>query len=287
MSEQSTCRPEDLREAVSIHTRKVTDSCRDKDCIEDLRVYLTRESQALLDASAGAKARCAELVYAYIDVEPVAFNRNHYCIDITFYYRILADAIVGGTKPATLCGLAVFSKRAVLCGEDSCAKIFTSDTVLGDMDGRTRRSFNHPTAVVEVLDPMILSARIREVCDCPCGEPCLNQLPAGIRNLFDDELVLSGESRRLYVTGPVLHHRLGGGTHQLLAPTFDYSVPTKECCDNLGCAEDPCEMFSRIAFPVQQFFPRGCDGSCSQDAPCSCSTGNCSTESGYKTCPTT
>ena len=82
MSEQSTCRPEDLREAVSIHTRKVTDSCRDKDCIEDLRVYLTRESQALLDASAGAKARCAELVYAYIDVEPVAFNRNHYCIDI-------------------------------------------------------------------------------------------------------------------------------------------------------------------------------------------------------------
>lgn len=135
MSEQSTCRPEDLREAVSIHTRKVTDSCRDKDCIEDLRVYLTRESQALLDASAGAKARCAELVYAYIDVEPVAFNRNHYCIDITFYYRILADAIVGGTKPATLCGLAVFSKRAVLCGEDSCAKIFTSDTVLGDMDG--------------------------------------------------------------------------------------------------------------------------------------------------------
>ena len=47
--------PEDLREAVSIHTRKVTDSCRDKDCIEDLRVYLTRESQALLDASAGLR----------------------------------------------------------------------------------------------------------------------------------------------------------------------------------------------------------------------------------------
>ena len=227
---------------------------------------------------------CAELVYAYIDVEPVAFNRNHYCIDITFYYRILADAIVGGTKPATLCGLAVFSKRAVLCGEDSCAKIFTSDTVLGDLDGRTRRSFNHPTAVVEVLDPMILSARIREVCDCPGGEPCLNQLPTGIRNLFDDELVLSGESRRLYVTlGQFSIIRLERDV-QLLVPTFDYSIPTKECCDNLGCAEDPCEMFSRIAFPVQQFYPRGCDGSSSQDASCSA---GCSTECGYKTCPTT
>ena len=39
------CRPEDLREAMSIHTRKITDSCRDKDCIEDLRVYLTKGSR--------------------------------------------------------------------------------------------------------------------------------------------------------------------------------------------------------------------------------------------------
>ena len=76
---------------------------------------------------------------------------------------------------------------------------------------------------------MILSARIREVCDCPCGEPCLNQLPAGIRNLFDDELVLSGESRRLYVTlGQFSIIRLERDV-QLLVPTFDYSVPTKEC----------------------------------------------------------
>ena len=35
------CAAEDLRQALSIHTQKITDSCRDKDCIEDLRVYLT------------------------------------------------------------------------------------------------------------------------------------------------------------------------------------------------------------------------------------------------------
>ena len=28
-----------IREAVCIHTRKIFDSCRDKDCIEDLRFY--------------------------------------------------------------------------------------------------------------------------------------------------------------------------------------------------------------------------------------------------------
>ena len=30
-----------IREAVCIRTRKIFDSCKDKDCIEDLRVYPT------------------------------------------------------------------------------------------------------------------------------------------------------------------------------------------------------------------------------------------------------
>ena len=51
------CNIEDLQEALSIHTRKITDSCRDKDCIEDLRVYLTRGSQNILDGCAGAKVQ--------------------------------------------------------------------------------------------------------------------------------------------------------------------------------------------------------------------------------------
>ncbi len=148
--ESVRCGPEDLRQALSIHTRKITDSCRDKDCIEDLRVYLTKGSQEILDNAAGAKVRCADLLYTYIDVEPVAFDRNHYCIDVTFYYRILADATVGACRPAALYGLAVFSKRAVLCGEDSRAHIFASDTRINCADGLSRYSANRPTAVVEV-----------------------------------------------------------------------------------------------------------------------------------------
>ena len=144
------CCADDLQQALSIHTQKITDSCRDKDCIEDLRVYLTASSQKILDSCAGAKVRCADLLYTYIDVEPVAFDRNHYCVDATFYYRILADAVVGAGRPVTLYGLAVFSKRAVLCGEESKAHIFTSDTRLGNPDGLTRVSANLPTAVVEV-----------------------------------------------------------------------------------------------------------------------------------------
>lgn len=200
-------------------------------------------------------------------MEPVAFDRSHYCIDVTFYYRILADAIIGSNRPTTLYGLAVFTKRAVLCGEDSRAHIFRSDTHLGEFDGRTRSSSNRPTAVVEVLDPMVLASKVREVCDCS-GDTTTAQIPSGICCQFDEELVLSGGQRRLFVTlGQFSIVRLERDV-QVIVPIVDYSLPTKECCDALGCCtEDPCEMFSRIPFPAQQFSPRNCD---QQETGCDC-----------------
>lgn len=273
MSEQNTdtlrCGPNDPRQTMSIHTRKITDSCRDKDCIEDLRVYLTCGSQQLLDSAANVRVRCAELLNTYIDVEPVAFDRNHYCIDVTFYYRILADAVIGSCRPTTLYGLAVFSKRAVLCGEDIRAHVFHSDTRIGEPDGMTRAYANRPTAVVEVLDPMVLSSKIRDASDCT-SDTVTAQIPSGICSLYDEELVLSGGQRRLFVTlGQFSIVRLEREV-QLVIPVLDYSIPTKECCDAVGsCTEDPCEMFSRIPFPAQQFSPQGCDDK-KNDKDCGC-----------------
>ena len=238
MSEQCPdilrCDPQNLRQAMSIHTRKITDACRDKDCVEDLRVYLTAGSQQTLDNAANVRVRSAQLLHTYIDVEPVAFDRNHYCIDITFYYRILADAVIGTCRPAALSGLAVFSKRAVLCGEDSRAHIFTSDTRIGEADGCTLSSSNRPTAVVEVLDPMVLSSKVKDACECGTVESVIVRLERDV---------------------------------QLVVPMVEYAIPEKECCDSEGCCtEDPCEMFSRIPFPARQFTPTGCDRK--KETPC-------------------
>lgn len=265
------CDPGDLRRCMSVHTQKITDSCRDKDCIEDLRVYLTAGSQQLLDTSANARVRSAELLYTYIDVEKVAFDRNHYCIDVTFYYRILADAVLGVSRPATLYGLAVFSKRAVLCGEDSRAHIYRSDTRMSEADGLTRLQANLPTAVVEVLDPMVLSSKVREVGECGCSDT-LTRIPPLIRSQFEEELVLSGDRRRMFVTlGQFSMIRLERAA-QLVVPVLDYAVPCKECCEAPGSGEDPCEMFSRIPFPAEQFAPRGCD---QNDNNCYRTTNDC------------
>ena len=269
MSEQSKdflrCRPEDLRQGMSIHTRKITDSCRDKDCIEDLRVYLTAGSQAVLESAGNIRVRCAELLHTAMEVTPVVFDRSHYCIDVTFYYRILVDAVLSGGRPVTLYGLSVFSKKAVLCGEDSKSHIFRSDFGEGTEQG-THCSPNNPTAVVEVLDPMVLGSKVKEVCDCRCCEEAGIHIPSCIREMFDEDLALCSERRRLYVTlGQFSIIRLERDA-QLVVPVIAYSMPSKECADSGGCAEDPCEMFAKIPFPTAQFSPRDCD----QKPGCGC-----------------
>ena len=83
-----------IREAVCIHTKKIFDSCKDKDCIEDLRVYPTRGCQEVIDRAVSVKAGCAELLYAYIDVEPVTFNRGFYTVDVRYFYPSINHAIL-------------------------------------------------------------------------------------------------------------------------------------------------------------------------------------------------
>ena len=71
-----TCDLRGIREAVCVHTGKITDSCLAKDCIEDLRVYLTVDSQQTLDCAASAKARYVELLFTQVQVEPVPYSRR-------------------------------------------------------------------------------------------------------------------------------------------------------------------------------------------------------------------
>ena len=145
-----------IREAVCIHTKKICDSCIDKDCIEDLRVFLTQDSQAILEQATNVKARSAELLYVSLDVEPAQFNTGHYTVDITYYYRILVDAIVCGTRPCTICGLSVFSKRVILCGGEGSARTFSSKAV---MDGFDRQRLMQ-TATPQDLVSMIVAKAV-------------------------------------------------------------------------------------------------------------------------------
>lgn len=244
-----------IREAVCIHTKKIFDSCKDKDCIEDLRVYPTRGCQEVIDRAVSVKAGCAELLYAYIDVEPVTFNRGFYTVDVRYFYRITADAFVGAARPVEITGLAVFDKRVILFGSEGSAKVFTSTGKNCGSDIQGLPSTTAPTAVVESVDPIILGMKLVEVCQCHHHDNCC-EIPPAVCACFPEELVTGGDVHRLFVTlGQFSIIRLERDT-QLLMPAYDYCMPEKDCDCGCDCRqEDPCELFRKVQFPVGEFFP--------------------------------
>ena len=242
-----------VREAVCIHTEKIYDSCKDKDCLEDLRVYPTFTSRPVIESAVSIRARSAELIYAQPDVEPVSFNRGHYSIDIRYFYQIRGDAytLAGSVTPVS--GLAVFCKRVILFGSEGNAKKFTSNAVLGGLDPTAITSTNLPTAVVEAVDPIVLDMKLADVCSpCPVDYD-IYEVPGFIKDVFGDDISFeSGQRRWLVTLGQFSIIRLERDT-QLLIPAYDYCMPDKDCCGSDD--GDPCSQFSRICFPVDEFFP--------------------------------
>lgn len=266
-----------VREAVCIHTKKVYDSCKSKECSRDVRVYLCRQSQQYIDAhpDANIKPREAELLFVKIDVEKVAFNRGFYSVDVRFFYRIEADAYGALGRAEMLRGFAVTDKRVILFGSEGGARIFSSRYVSNDPDIQLAERANRPEAVVEVLDPVILDAKIVEPtykCGCCCN---ISEVPSCITQCFGEDIDLtsgeSSQSNRLFVTlGQFSIIRLERDI-QLLMPAYDVCMPEKDCSCNSGDSEDPCEVFERFAFPFEEFFPAG--GECYKPHDHSCEGG--------------
>ena len=252
----TACDLRGIREAVCVHTDKISDSCLAKDCIEDLQVYLTVPSQQALDCAVSAKARYVELLHVGVHVETVRYSTGYYTVDLTFYYRVIADASAAGGRPTTVTGLAIFSKRLVMFGGETSARSFSSRSGVSCLCKQAIQAGNVPEAIVEVVDPMILGSRVQEVCSCNCCPPSPPVIPEAILGCFEEQLVLDGESKRLLVTiGQFSIARLERST-QLLIPTFDYCIPSKTC-KNVGSSntESPCEVFGQIEFPMDAFFP--------------------------------
>ena len=113
-----------VREAVCIHTRKIFDACRDKDCVEDLRVYPTVSSQTKLDSALSVRPRSAELLCADVRVKEITFNKGYYTVDVTYFYRVRGETFPG-CEPVS--GLAIFDKRVMLFGSQASVKMFASD----------------------------------------------------------------------------------------------------------------------------------------------------------------
>ncbi len=110
----------------------------------------------------------------------------------------------------------------------------------------------------EIVDPICLASRVEDAAQdncscCCCGEMDVNSVPEDICKVFDDILVDNSDSKKVYVTiGLFTIVRLTRKV-ELLIPVVDFCIPQNECIQSTD--SNPCELFDKLKFPVDEFFP--------------------------------
>ena len=224
----------EANQSFCIDADRVYDSCGDKDCLSELRVFFTEPDQQIINSAVSVRIREANIVNTVVNVEPVTYHCGFYSVDMTFYFEIVLDVYSsGGSAPTTVSGLSVFAKRVILYGGSGNVAVFES--VL-------------PTAKVQVAQPMALTACLTECCS-----PCMPSaaIPDCVTAYFGGTIVPSQARSVLATIGVFTIVQLKRRV-QMLIPAFDFCVPDKECVTS---TDNPCDMFSRVDFPVEQFFP--------------------------------
>lgn len=98
--------PNCFKEAVCIDAMRVYDSCGDKDCLEDLRVYFTRDRQCLVDDASSVRIKSVDVINVFLNLEPVPFNKGFYSVDMTFFFDVCVDVFCSLTNyPISIDGI--------------------------------------------------------------------------------------------------------------------------------------------------------------------------------------
>ncbi len=253
-------------EAVCIDARRVYDSCGDKDCLSDLPVFFTKEGQALIDTAVNVRLRDADVLNVMLDIEPVPFHRGFYSIDMTYFFEVTLDVFTSPcTTPTEVTGLCISDKKVILYGSEGNVRIFSSDLSVDEYDTQNSPARSLPTANVQVAQPIPLAASLKT--KKPCHRlPC--KVPSAITTKLGGAIADCGEKVVLATLGVFSIVQLLRNV-QMLIPAYDFCVPEKRCT---GSTDSPCEMFSRLDFPTDEFFPPNVSDSATGEGGCGCST---------------
>ncbi len=245
------------RETVCIDTYRVLDSCRDKDCFEDVRVYLTDLGQEFISRTQSVRTKSAQIVMADLDVDPVPFNRGFYQINIRIYVKVTFEVCSNGV-PQELCGVAIVDKRVILFASEGNVSIFKSDPFddnfckVQNLCG-TRVNTNLPIAVLETVDPIVLGSKICEPSACCCCACSVEEIPDIVICECGGSLAdFPGERFLVVSLGFFSVVRIERPAQYLINAT-EYTVPDKECVS--PTTDDPCSIFRTMSFPVNEFYP--------------------------------
>ena len=237
-----------FKEAVCIDAMRIYDSCSDKDCIEDIRVLFGAAQQGMVDSATNVRIKDVSVLTVYLDLQPIPFNRGFYSVDMTFFFDVTCELFGGPTScPVPVSGVSVFNKKVILYGSEGNVKMFSSGDCGEGIDLQDSRVL--PKATVQVAEPIALSARL-------CGplatcEPYC-RIPESISALYGGPLETAPQRNNVYATiGLFTIVQIARGV-QMMVPAYDFCIPEKECVTS---GDDPCDLFQRIEFPTDAFFP--------------------------------
>jgi hypothetical protein len=243
------------RDTFCIEANRVLDSCRDRDCFENVQVFLTNYGNEIIERTGNIRVKHSCIAWTNITVDPIAFNKGFYSVNIRLYIKIVFEACLSPGRVQEFDGVAVLDKNVVLFGGESNLNVFKSNGTKGFCEAPTElccSEGNVPTAVVEVVDPIILSARIIEkhhnhhcTCCCTCGD-----VPEYVTRTVNGQLCDDG-NRYLVVSIGIFSVVRIVRPGQYLIQATEYTVPDKECMSR--SEENPCEIFKCMEFPIDQF----------------------------------
>lgn len=261
------------KDMICIDTFRVLDSCRDKDCYEDVKVYITCVGQEIIDRTCAVRAKNANVVWSCIDIDNVPFNRGFYQLFIKIYVKILFEACIGPGNIQEFEGVAVVEKKVILFGGEGNVSVFKSEIHNNGFcscpNSGSKPVNSLPIAVLETVDPIILNTKIIEPhkpCKCcPCS---IDEIPDCVCQRLSCDLVDDPNSNILLVSLGFFSVVRIERPAQYLISAVEYSVPEKEC--TMPPIEDPCSLFKQMAFPSAEFSSPGFSTIETGDKKCGC-----------------
>ena len=244
----------DGRGTVCIDTKRVLDCCRDRDCYENSRVYLTETGEEIIATATSVRTKAARTVCVNVGLEEVPFNCGFFRIKIRYYIELELESCLGLGRSQTFNGLTVLEKDVVLYGGDGTVTSYSSAPgatgFCGVCDPESI-STNAPTAIVDTVEPVVLGTQLVE---CECHHVCFDcgELPECVQNCFGENIVAGTKGPRLVVSVGIFSVIRLVRPALLLVQATDYSVPDKECTVT-DTNENPCDLFRSMAFPVARF----------------------------------
>ena len=70
------------RDVCCIEANRIYDSCRDRDCYENVRVSLSEYGNDIINRTGNIRAKDAYIAWTYIGLDRVRFNRGFYTVNI-------------------------------------------------------------------------------------------------------------------------------------------------------------------------------------------------------------